>query len=37
MKFEHLGYNEQWKKKSGSNRNKYVAVTKPLKTVGFSD
>jgi len=37
MKFEHLGYNEQWKKKSWSDRSKYVTAIKLLKTAGFGD
>ena len=32
-----FGYSEQQKKKSGSNRNKYVTVMKPLKIQYFSD
>ena len=30
-------YGEQYKKKSGNNRNKYITVIKLLKTVSLSD
>lgn len=30
-------YGEQYKKKSGNNKSKYITIIKPLKTLSFSD